>query len=84
MKQGTPWSRAIRATAEDPDTVGLIGINARKVNAAATCIAMLTVAVAGMFLGMDGWHHFRGDPAPGGKRELYEADHEAVIGWRLP
>ena len=39
---------------------------------------------AGMFLGMDGWHHFRGDPAPGGKRELYEADHEAVIGWRLP
>lgn len=33
---------------------------------------------AGMFLGMDGWHHFRGDPAPGGHRELYEADHDAV------
>lgn len=44
--------RAIRATAEDPDTVGLIGINARKVNAMATIIVMLTVAVAGMFLGM--------------------------------
>ena len=48
----THLGRAIRATAEDPDTVGLIGINARKVNAVATMIAMLTVAVAGMFLGM--------------------------------
>jgi branched-chain amino acid transport system permease protein len=43
---------AIRATAEDPDTVGLIGIDARKVNAAATCMAMVAVAIAGMFLGM--------------------------------
>jgi branched-chain amino acid transport system permease protein len=48
----THLGRAIRATAEDPDTVGLIGINARKINAVATAIAMLTVTVAGMFLGM--------------------------------
>jgi len=48
----TPLGRAIRATAEDPDTVGLIGINARKVNAVATAIAMVTVGIAGMFLGM--------------------------------
>jgi branched-chain amino acid transport system permease protein len=48
----THLGRAIRATAEDPDTVGLIGINARKVNVFATMIAMLTVAIAGMFLGM--------------------------------
>ena len=48
----THLGRAIRATAEDPDTVGLIGINARKINAMATAIAMLTVTVAGMFLGM--------------------------------
>jgi len=33
--------RAIRATAEDPDTVGLVGINARRVN-----------AIAAAFLGM--------------------------------
>ena len=38
----------------------------------------------GMFLGMDGWHHFRGDPAPGSVRELYEADHEPVIAWTVP
>jgi hypothetical protein len=39
---------------------------------------------AGMFLGMDGWHHFRGDPGAGGVREIFDADHEAVIGWRFP
>jgi branched-chain amino acid transport system permease protein len=44
--------RAIRATAEDPDTVGLVGVNARRVNAMAAAIAMATVAVAGAFLGM--------------------------------
>ena len=38
----------------------------------------------GMFLGMDGWHHFRGDPAPGGKRELYDAGHEAAVAWCEP
>ena len=44
--------RAIRATAEDPDTVGLVGVNARRVNAIAAAIALATVAVAGAFLGM--------------------------------
>ena len=44
--------RAIRATAEDPDTVGLVGVNARRVNAIAAAIAMATVAIAGAFLGM--------------------------------
>lgn len=39
---------------------------------------------AGMFLGLEGWHHFHGDPAAGGVRTLYDADHEAVIGWRQP
>jgi branched-chain amino acid transport system permease protein len=43
---------AIRATAEDPDTVGLVGVNARRVNAVAAAIALATVAVAGAFLGM--------------------------------
>jgi hypothetical protein len=36
---------------------------------------------AGIFVGVIGWHHFRGDPSPGGQRTLYDADHEAVIGW---
>ena len=44
--------RAIRATAEDPDTVGLVGVNARRINAIAAAIALATVAVAGGFLGM--------------------------------
>jgi branched-chain amino acid transport system permease protein len=48
----TPMGRAIRATAEDLDTVGLVGVNARRVNAIAAAIALATVAVAGAFLGM--------------------------------
>jgi branched-chain amino acid transport system permease protein len=48
----TPIGRAIRATAEEPDTAGLVGVNARRVNAVAVAIAMATVAVAGAFLGM--------------------------------
>lgn len=48
----TLTGQAIQATAEDPDTVGLVGVNARRVNAIAAAIAMATVAVAGAFLGM--------------------------------
>lgn len=71
----THLGRAIRATAEDPDTVGLIGINARTVNAVATCIAMMTVAVAGMFLGM------RATFTPySGPEQLVFAFEAAVIG----
>jgi hypothetical protein len=38
----------------------------------------------GMFHGLDGWHHYLGDPAPGGHRELYDAAHEPVIAWTVP
>jgi branched-chain amino acid transport system permease protein len=48
----TQIGRAIRATAEDADTAGLIGVNPRKVNAIAAAIAMATVAIAGAFLAM--------------------------------
>jgi branched-chain amino acid transport system permease protein len=48
----TLTGRAIRATAEDSDTVGLVGIDPRRVNAIAAAIALATVAVAGAFLGM--------------------------------
>src|SRR5208337_4726943 len=48
----TQIGMAIRATAEDPDTVGLVGVNARRVNAVAAALAMGTVAIAGAFLAM--------------------------------
>jgi branched-chain amino acid transport system permease protein len=48
----TPLGRAIRATAEDPDTAELVGINSRRVYATAAAIAVMTVAVGGTFLGM--------------------------------
>ncbi len=48
----TPLGRAIRATAEDPGTVELSGVDARSVYAASAAIALATVAVAGTFLGL--------------------------------
>ena len=48
----TPLGRAIRATAEDPATVGLVGIDARAVYALATAVAMAMATVAGAFLAM--------------------------------
>lgn len=48
----TQLGRMIRATAEDADTVGLVGVNARRVNAIAAAIAMATVAISGAFLAM--------------------------------
>jgi hypothetical protein len=45
----------------------------------ATCGAWI-----GIFHGLDGWRHFRGDPAPGGQRELYDPGHQAVPAWCTP
>jgi branched-chain amino acid transport system permease protein len=67
--------RAIRATAEDPDTAGLVGIDARKVNAVATAIAMVTVGIAGAFLAMRATF----DPYSGAPQLLF-AFEAAVIG----
>ena len=71
----TQLGRAIRATAEDPDTVGLVGVNARRVNAIATAIAMVTVAVAGAFLAMRATF----DPYAGASQLIF-AFEAAVIG----
>ncbi len=71
----TQLGRAIRATAEDPDTVGLIGINARRVNAAAAAIALGTVGIAGAFLGMRATF----DAYAGGPQLIF-AFEAAVIG----
>jgi branched-chain amino acid transport system permease protein len=48
----TQIGRAIRATAEDADTAGLVGVDARFVKAVATAIAMVTVGVAGCALAL--------------------------------
>jgi branched-chain amino acid transport system permease protein len=48
----TRIGRAIRATAEDPATVGLIGIDARAVYAMATALALAMAGIAGGFLAM--------------------------------
>lgn len=48
----TPLGRAIRATAEDPDTAELVGIDSRAVYAVAAAVALATVGIAGTFLGL--------------------------------
>ena len=47
-----PLGRAMRATSDDVETVRLMGIDNRQVYALATAIAIATVGLAGMFLGM--------------------------------
>jgi branched-chain amino acid transport system permease protein len=71
----TPFGRAIRATSEDPDTAGLVGIDARRVNAVATAIALVTVGLAGAALGM----RVTFDSYAGGGQLLF-AFEAAVIG----
>lgn len=75
MLSFTPIGRAIRATAEDPDTAGLVGIDARRVNAVAAAIAVVTVGIAGAFLGMRATF----DAYSGGTQLLF-AFEAAVIG----
>jgi branched-chain amino acid transport system permease protein len=50
MLQRTNIGREMRATAQDPDTAGLVGINAKAVYARATAIAVATATIAGTFL----------------------------------
>jgi hypothetical protein len=38
----------------------------------------------GMFYGLVGWQHFRGDLVPGGQRQLFDAGHEAAPAWCQP
>lgn len=75
MLSYTTLGRAIRATAEDPDTAGLVGIDAKRVNAAAAAITLVTVTIAGMFLGMRATF----EPYSGAPQLLF-AFEAAVIG----
>jgi branched-chain amino acid transport system permease protein len=47
-----PLGRAMRATAQDPETAELVGINARGVYLCAAAIAVATAGLAGAFLAM--------------------------------
>jgi branched-chain amino acid transport system permease protein len=71
----TPLGCAIRATAEDPDTVELVGVNSRFVNAVAAAIALVTVGLAGLFLGLRSSF----DPYVGSMQLIF-AFEAAVIG----
>jgi branched-chain amino acid transport system permease protein len=48
----TRFGREMRATAQDPDTAGLVGVPAPAVYAQATAIAVGTATIAGVFLGI--------------------------------
>jgi branched-chain amino acid transport system permease protein len=71
----THLGRAIRATAEDPETAELVGVNSRSVNAIAAAIALVTVGLAGLFLGL----RTSFDPYAGSMQLIF-AFEVAVIG----
>jgi branched-chain amino acid transport system permease protein len=54
MLKRTALGRRIRATAADPVTAGLVGIDARRAAGIAAAIATMTVAVSGAALGLRG------------------------------
>jgi branched-chain amino acid transport system permease protein len=71
----TKIGQAIRATAEDPETAGLVGIDARLVNGIAAAIALVSVGIAGAALGTRGTFG-----AYSGGAQLLFAFEAAVIG----
>jgi branched-chain amino acid transport system permease protein len=73
----TRIGRAIRATAEDPGTVELIGIDARAVYGMATALAMAMAAVAGAFLAMRATF----DPYTGGAQLIFAFEAVAIGGF---
>ncbi len=73
----TRIGRAIRATAEDPGTVELIGIDARAVYGMATALALAMAAVAGAFLAMRATF----DPYTGGAQLIFAFEAVAIGGF---
>ena len=69
----TQLGRELRATAADPDTAELMGVNARRVYARATAIAVATAALAGVFYAMRSAF----DPFSGATQLIYA--FEAVV-----
>ncbi len=52
MLSYTQLGRMMRATADDPATADLVGINAKRIYAVSAAIALATAALAGTFFGM--------------------------------
>lgn len=73
MLRRTQLGRELRATAADPDTAELMGVNARAVYARATAIAVATAALAGVFYAMRSAF----DPTTGPMQLIYA--FEAVV-----
>jgi len=71
----TPLGRQIRATAFDPETAGLVGIDSRKIAGISAAIAMMTVAISGTALGLRGTF----DAYAGGPQLLF-AFEATIIG----
>ncbi len=71
----TRLGREMRATAQDPDTAQLVGIDARDVYARATAIAVATAALGGLFLAIRSTF----DPSSG-PTQLIFAFEAVVIG----
>ncbi len=69
----TALGRAFRAVSDDPVTAGLMGIDPKGVFAMATGLAMVTVTIAALYLGM----RSNFDPSIGPARLIYA--FEAVI-----
>jgi branched-chain amino acid transport system permease protein len=71
----TALGRRVRATADDPQTAALTGVDPRHTYAIATAIAFATVALAGVFAGM------RSSFTPtSGSQELLFAFEAVIIG----
>lgn len=75
MLRRTGVGREMRATAQDADTAGLLGVPASAVYARATAIAVATATIAGAFLAVRGTF----DPASG-PTQLIFAFEAVVIG----
>jgi branched-chain amino acid transport system permease protein len=75
MLRYTPLGRTIRATADDPAVVELIGVNPHRIYAVAVAIAMVLVGLAGAALGLRGSF----DPYAGGPLLIF-AFETVVIG----
>jgi branched-chain amino acid transport system permease protein len=71
----TAFGREMRATAQDPDTAGLVGVPASTVYARATALAVGTATIAGAFLGI----HSSFTPSSG-PTQLIFAFEAVVIG----
>ena len=69
----------MRATAEDPDTAELVGVNSRAVYAIAAAIAVATAALAGAFLAMRATF----DPYTGPTQLIFAFEAVVIGGHRL-